>query len=89
MNTSLEITQCEVCGTRELSPVLDLGQQPLCDDLVPVGSSRQCEVFPIEILYCRQCRTAHQRYQVPKVKLFPKTYHYRARFTADVLSGMD
>jgi SAM-dependent methyltransferase len=89
VTTGVEITRCEVCGTRELSPVLDLGRQPLCDDLVPVGSSRQCEVFPIEILYCQQCRTAHQRYQVPKAKLFPKTYHYRARFTADVLSGMD
>jgi SAM-dependent methyltransferase len=84
----VEIVKCEVCGTRELSPVLDLGRHPLCDDLIPVGSSRHCEVFPIDILYCKQCRTAHQRYQVPKVTLFPKTYHYRSRFTADVLSGM-
>ena len=89
MSTNVEITTCEVCGARELSPVLDLGKQPLCDDLVPVGSSRQCELFPIEILYCQRCRTAHQRYQVPKVQLFPPTYHYRSRFTADVLSGMD
>jgi SAM-dependent methyltransferase len=89
MTTDIEITTCEVCGKDDLAPVLDLGKQPLCDDLVPVGSSRQCEVFPIEILYCKHCRTAHQRYQVPKAQLFPKTYHYRSRFTADVLSGMD
>ena len=89
MTNDVEITKCEVCGARELSPVLDLGRQPLCDDLIPVGSSRQCEVFPIDILYCKQCRTAHQRYQVPKVTLFPETYHYRSRFTGDVLSGMD
>jgi SAM-dependent methyltransferase len=54
-----------------------------------VGSSQQCEVFPIDILYCEQCRTGHQSYQVPKARLFPQTYHYRSRFTADVLSGMD
>jgi SAM-dependent methyltransferase len=78
-----------VCGADELSEVLDLGRHPMCDDLIPVGSSEQCEVFPIEILYCARCRTAHQRYQVPKVKLFPVSYHYRSRFTADVLSGMD
>jgi SAM-dependent methyltransferase len=84
----VEITRCEVCGTRELFPVLDLGKQPLCDDLIPVGSSRHCEVFPIDILYCKQCRTAHQRFQVPKVTLFPETYHYRSRFTGDVLAGM-
>ena len=72
MNKDIEITGCEVCGTRELFPVLDLGMHPLCDDLIPVGRrSAVCEVFPIDILYCKQCRTAHQRYQVPKVTLFP------------------
>ena len=89
MTPDIEITGCEVCGARELSPVLNLGKHPMCDDLIPVGSSRQCEVFPIDILYCERCRTAHQRYQVPKVTLFPTSYHYRSRFTADVLSGLD
>jgi len=89
MSKNIEITGCEVCGTRELFPVLDLGMHPLCDDLIPVGNSQRSELFPIDILYCKQCRTAHQRHQVPKVTLFPKTYHYRSRFTADVLSGLD
>jgi SAM-dependent methyltransferase len=89
MTQNIEITKCEVCGARELFPVLDLGKHPLCDDLIPVGSSRHSELFPIDILYCKRCCTAHQRYQVPKVTLFPKTYHYRSRFTADVLSGLD
>jgi SAM-dependent methyltransferase len=89
MTTEHEITSCEVCGSRELSPVLDLGRQPLCDDLIPIGRPEQCEVFAIDILFCEQCTTAHQRFQVPKVRLFPQSYHYRSRFTADVLSGMD
>jgi hypothetical protein len=89
MTNGTEITGCEVCGTRELFPVLDLGMHPLCDDLIPIGNPQRSERFPIDILYCKQCRTAHQRYQVPKVTLFPQTYHYRSRFTADVLSGMD
>jgi SAM-dependent methyltransferase len=32
--------------------------------------------------------TAHQRFQVPKKELFPLSYHYRSRFTEDVLKGM-
>ena len=90
MNSSstLKISKCEVCGSHDLVPVLDLGNHPLCDDLIPVGSSHHCEVFPIDILYCEQCGTAHQKYQIPKARLFPQTYHYRSRFTADVLSGM-
>lgn len=83
-----EIDHCEVCGGPRPPSVLDLGPHPMCDDLVPVGDSRVCREYPIEILYCGTCRTAHQRFQVPKHELFPKTYHYRARFTADVLNGM-
>ena len=83
-----EIHSCEVCGNKEVVSVLDLGAHPMCDDLVPVGSGRVCNEYPIEILFCKNCNTAHQRFQVPKEDLFPSTYHYRSRFTADVLSGM-
>jgi methyltransferase family protein/putative zinc binding protein/C-methyltransferase-like protein len=83
-----EIDHCEVCGGRTLNPVLDLGAHPMCDDLVAIGDPRICIEYPINILYCETCRTAHQRFQVPKRQLFPESYHYRSRFTADVLSGM-
>ncbi len=88
MSACFEIKKCEVCGSNDLTPVLDLGKHPMCDDLIPIGNAAKCPTFPIDILYCRHCDTAHQRYQVPKVQLFPQTYHYRSRFTADVLSGM-
>lgn len=83
-----EIKGCEVCGNDKLVPVLDLGLHPLCDDLVTVGDSRQCREYPILIDFCPTCATGHQRFQVPKEDLFPRDYHYRSRFTADVLSGM-
>jgi hypothetical protein len=79
---------CEVCGSNSLSQVLDLGLHPLCDDLIPVNEKSECLRFPIEIIYCCNCNTAHQKYQVKKSTLFPRSYHYRSRFTADVLSGM-
>ncbi len=84
-----EISDCEVCGNRVLVPVLDLGLHPMCDDLIRNGDSRVCEEYPIEILYCEDCCTAHQRFQIPKRVLFPREYHYRARFTGDVLKGME
>lgn len=83
-----QIDSCEVCGNTGLSPVLDLGLHPMCDDLVEVGDDRVCREYPIDIMFCEKCLTAHQHYQVPKKDLFPKSYHYRSRFTADVLSGM-
>lgn len=79
---------CEVCGSTQLVKVLDLGSHPMCDDLVQVGDERKCLEFPIEIFLCPNCLTAHQNYQIPKQELFPSAYHYRARFTVDVLNGM-
>ncbi len=86
--TVSEIQHCEVCGHTDLESVLNLGTHPMCDDLVPVDDDRVCNEYPIEILFCEKCVTAHQRFQVPKQELFPSTYHYRSRFTADVLNGM-
>lgn len=89
LNKLKEINSCEVCGKNELFEVLDLGLHPMCDDLVKIGENRICKEYPIQILFCQNCKTAHQRFQVPKEELFPKSYHYRSRFTADVLSGME
>lgn len=82
------INCCEVCQNKELIAVLDLGLHPMCDDLIKVKDDRVCGEYPIEILYCSTCNTAHQKYQVPKHELFPNSYHYRSRFTSDVLFGM-
>jgi len=90
MNNKMnEINSCEVCGNDNLFSVLNLGSHPMCDDLVQVNDERVCKEYPIEILFCKECLTGHQRYQVPKDDLFPSTYHYRSRFTADVLKGME
>jgi SAM-dependent methyltransferase len=83
-----KIEKCEVCGNHDLQEVLDLGMHPLCDDLIPIGDKSTCEEYPIDIIFCEKCFTAHQRYQVPKQTLFTESYHYRARMTGSVLSGM-
>ena len=83
-----KISSCEVCDNTIIYSVLDLGEHPMCDDLIPIGDDRICKNYPIEIAFCDTCVTAHQLYQIPKQDLFPKTYHYRSRHTADVLNGM-
>ena len=89
MNANVnEIFKCEVCGNKEILSVLNLGLHPMCDDLVRFENQRRCKEYPIEIMFCINCCTAHQKYQVPKKELFPSNYHYRSRFTADVISGM-
>lgn len=83
-----KINKCEVCGAKEIYPVLNLGKHPMCDDLIPIGNKKESNFYPIEIAFCKNCYTAHQQFQIPKLKLFPSDYHYRSRFTQDVLNGM-
>jgi hypothetical protein len=67
---------------------LDLGQQPLCDDLIGIKKKKKCKAFPIRVSLCSNCLTANQLHKVNEKVLFPKNYHYRARLTDDVLNGM-
>ncbi len=83
------IKNCEVCNNDNLINVLDLGLNPLCDDLVKINSKKINIKYPIKIMFCKICKTAHQKYQVDKKKLFPENYHYRASMTKDVLRGME
>ncbi len=83
-----QINACEVCNSTKLEKVLDLGLHPMCDDLVKFQEKKICKEYPIEILFCNKCKTAHQKYQIKKESLFPGNYHYRARFTKDVIDGM-
>ena len=80
---------CEVCGSKNLQSALNLGLSPLCDDLIKFGSNRKSKLYKIQIYTCAVCITAFQKYNVNKKKLFPKTYHYRARFTKDVINGFN
>ena len=65
-----KINNCEVCHSKNLFKVLDLGKHPLCDDLIKVGSKQNSKLYKIEILFCKKCFTAHQKYQVNKKILF-------------------
>lgn len=88
MDSLTEITHCEVCGNTALEPVLDLGQQPLCDDLVPINAAQMAARQPLQLMFCSQCLTVHQRFQVEKTRLFPNVYHYRSRMTKNVVDGL-
>ena len=72
MRSMIEI--CEVCNNKNLLPVLDLGNHPLCDDLLKIGTKRNCTEYPIKVAFCEKCYTAHQIYQVPKKTLFTENY---------------
>ncbi len=82
------IHSCEVCNGKSFQNLLNLKDQPMCDDLIPTTSNQKSKKFPLQIQFCEECLTAHQAYQIKKEVLFPKQYHYRASLTQDVILGM-
>ena len=79
------IKKCQICNSKIFS-FLNLGKQPLCDDLTI--KPNDSNFYKLEIAFCKKCLTAYQKYNIDKKILFPKKYHYRSANTNDVLLGM-
>ena len=80
------IKKCQLCNSK-LKNFLNLGKQPLCDDLKYIPNSNK--FYKLQILFCNNCLTAFQKYNINKKILFPKNYHYRSANTKDVIDGMN
>ena len=51
MKNLKEIKNCELCGCENLEEILNIGEHPLCDDLVPINSDRQCTSYPLSLIH--------------------------------------
>lgn len=79
------VKKCQICNSK-LSNFLNLGKQPLCDDLK--SKPYKNKFYKLQIKFCKKCLTCFQKYNINKKLLFPKSYHYRSANTNDVLLGM-
>ena len=79
------VKKCQICNS-SLINFLDLGKQPLCDDLRAKPNTNK--FYKLQIKFCKKCLTAFQKFNINKKILFPKNYHYRSANTKDVLNGM-
>ena len=83
-----EINQCQICGSKKIFKILNLGYQPLADDLVAIKHIRKEVLFyPLSISFCKSCILLQNDYIVGDNKLYPKTYHYIPGITKDVLKN--
>ena len=47
------LNYCQICRSKDLLQVIDLGYQPLADDLVKVSEfNKKCIYYPIKINFC-------------------------------------
>ena len=85
-----QVKACQICGNEKLYKVLNLGHQPLADDLMPVNQGqKEVLYYPLSISFCKKCILLQNDYIVGDNKLYPKSYHYIPGITKDVLKNFE
>lgn len=67
--------ECRICGNKELVKVLSIGKSPLANNLLKKEDLDKEELFPLDLMYCKQCHLCQLSYVAPPEKLF-KHYVY-------------
>lgn len=63
------VKKCQICNSN-LTNFLDLGRQPLCDDLTEKPKNRY--FYKLQIKFCKNCLTAFQKYNGRVVNIISK-----------------
>ncbi|MFH0714451.1 MAG: class I SAM-dependent methyltransferase, partial [Candidatus Diapherotrites archaeon] len=71
-----KVSECRVCGSKELKQYLDLGPMPLANALVRADKQEEDLRFPLQVVYCDNCKLS-QLSVVVDPKLLFTDYPYR------------
>lgn len=73
--------KCRSCGSTDAAPILDLGQQPLANNLLtPADLAKKEPKFPLRLAVCKSCWMLQITDLVPPVELFSE-YLYFSSFS--------
>ena len=61
---------CRVCDSSCLEPVIDLGEQPWCNNFLTEEEIGKEPVYPLRVNLCEGCSTAQLDYTVAKEVMF-------------------
>ena len=76
------VKECQICGNKDLEPILFLGYLPLVNKMIKVGERPTEQTrYPAELLFCPVCELVQLGYIVDKEILFPPEYPYTSSTT--------
>lgn len=61
---------CRVCDSKRLQEVIDLGNQPWCNNFLKKDEVGQEPFYPLRVLYCHDCNTSQLDFTVKKEIMF-------------------
>lgn len=65
-------TNCICCDSTNLELILDLGNQPWCNNFLTKEEVGKEEYYPLQLMCCKDCTFLQLSYFVPKEKMFSK-----------------
>lgn len=81
------ISTCQICNSKKLHTVLDLGHQPLCDTLLTSEMLDKPEkTYPLRMIWCEQCSGVQIDYCVDGSEVYYPDYPYRSGITKELAS---
>ena len=78
------LKKCRYCKSPDLKKVIDLGDQPLANNLLN-SKNQKFKKFPLKINFCRRCFNSQLSYVVNKKYLFTK-YFYKSSTSEDLVN---
>jgi len=82
-----EITECRICQSKNLTQILDLGQQALTG-VFPVPGEK-IERSPIVVVRCDDCWLVQLRHTADLSKMYGETYGYESSLNASMVSHLE
>lgn len=79
------IEACQICNSKKLHTILDLGHQPLCDTLLTKEMLDQPEKnYPLRMIWCESCTGVQIDYCVSGSDVYHPNYPYRSGITKEL-----
>lgn len=82
MNNSRELNYCQICNSKKIKEVIDLGHMPAVNNFHSFSKFKKEEIFfPTQLFYCNSCYFFQLSCIVNKEIIFPKSYPYTSSTT--------
>ena len=80
------LTNCQICNSKKMHLILDLGHQPLCDSLLTDEMLNNSEkTYPLRMLWCEECSLAQLDFCVNGNEVYHQDYPYRTGITKELV----
>jgi len=68
---------CQLCGSDRLFPILDFGDQPICNNLVSAEDLKEPDLtYPLKLFVCQDCWLVQIEAHAPAKIVFSADYNY-------------